>query len=83
MESVMWIKLKSNKEGNTLLVSLDQVTHIATRAGGGSTLYFAMETTDSAAREAKQRLLAVRDSIDDIAQQLDVVRSATVRGRAA
>ncbi|PSJ58715.1 hypothetical protein [Kumtagia ephedrae] len=79
----MWIRLKSNKEGNTLLVSLDQVTHIAPRAGGGSTLYFAMETADPTGRQPKQRLLAVRDSIDDIAPQLEFAGLSSVRSRAA
>ncbi|PSJ56166.1 hypothetical protein [Kumtagia ephedrae] len=62
-----------------MLVSLDKVTHIATRAGGGSTLYFAVQATDPKGREAKQRLLAVRESIEDIAAQLDAKAAAGFR----
>jgi hypothetical protein len=76
----MWIRLNSYKENNPLLVSGELVTHIAARLGGGSTLYFALATTDGKKGETKQRALAVRESIDEIARQFN---GATPNIRAA
>lgn len=72
----MWLRLKSQKEGTVLLVSVAQVTHIAPREAGGSTVYFATETEDpKKPGQTKQRALAVRDKIDDIAAMLDPAKA--------
>lgn len=71
----MWISLKSDKvDGGTVLVSLSQVTHIAPRPGG-SKIYFTAEESDPNGLTKKQRALAVRDDIEDIAKKLELVGS--------
>jgi hypothetical protein len=56
----MWLKL-SNREGITVLVATDKITHISAREGGGSSIYFEAETA-----EGRPRILAVRETIDDL-----------------
>lgn len=59
----MWIKLTRN-DLEPVLVDVDRLTHIGPRTGGGSTLYFSEDGDKKG--DAKQKVLAVRDTVAEI-----------------
>ena len=75
----MWVRL-SGRDLEPILVEFSNVTHVASRAGGGSTIYFKNETVD-AKGERKQRALAVRESVPEIAKALDATDAVSSSGR--
>lgn len=75
----MWVRL-SGRDLEPILVDFSNVTHVTSRAGGGSTIYFKNETMNEKG-ESKQRALAVRDSVPEISKALDAREALASSGR--
>lgn len=75
----MWVRL-SGRDLEPMLVEFANVTHVTSRAGGGSTIYFKSEATNDKG-ETKQRALAVRETVPEISKALGATEAIISSGR--
>jgi hypothetical protein len=60
----MWIRL-TKIDFESVMVNFDRLTHVSSRTGGGSSLYFDMEIVDKNG-DSKQRVLAVKETVAEV-----------------
>lgn len=71
----MWIKLTRN-DLEPVLINVDELSHIGSRNGGGSTVYFA-EGVDKK-DNTKQKVIAVRETVAEIHNLLMATASSGI-----